>query len=54
MRAAHETCTWTIVQPGGKKVENHCNRLSVARLGGLPPNWASFDRFGLENNALGG
>ncbi len=27
---------------------------SVARLGGLPPNWASFDRLGPENNALGG
>ncbi len=23
MRAARETCTWTIVRPGGKKVENH-------------------------------
>ncbi len=23
--------------------------LSVARLGGLPPNWASFDRLGPEN-----
>ncbi len=22
--------------------------------GGLPPNWASFDRLGSENNALGG
>ncbi len=29
-------------------------RTSVARLGGLPPNWASFDRLGPENNALGG
>ncbi len=27
---------------------------SVARLGGLPLNWASFDRLGPENNALGG
>ncbi len=27
---------------------------SVARLGGLPPKWASFDRLGPENNALGG
>ncbi len=28
--------------------------VSVARFGGLPPNWASFDRFGPENNSLGG
>ncbi len=27
---------------------------SVARLGGLLPNWASFDRLGPEINALGG
>ncbi len=31
-----------------------CSLDSVARLGGLPPNWASFDRLGPENNALGG
>ncbi len=27
MRAARETCTWTIVRPGGKKVQNHWLRL---------------------------
>ncbi len=31
-----------------------CLPSSVARLGGFPPNCASFDRLGPEINALGG
>ncbi len=42
--------------PHTAKVYNGWQSLigSVARLGGLPPNWASFDRLGPEINALGG
>ncbi len=29
MRAARETCTWTIVRPAGRKVVKHCSKANT-------------------------
>ncbi len=54
-RRSHYCCLVTLLsRPGLANRDSGAPGGSVARLGGLPPNWASFDRLGPENNALGG